>query len=73
MKKHIFSIVLLLVFIKNIEAQSNYYFADNQRQYWRDDSTSINNHSYQYSKLQFDYPKFAITISLKQGYGAIQQ
>ena len=42
MKKHIFSVVLFLFFINNIEAQSNYYFANYQRQYWREDSTSIN-------------------------------
>jgi len=42
MKKQIFSIVLLLFFINNIGAQGNYYFANYQRQYWREDSTSIN-------------------------------
>lgn len=44
MKKQLFSTLLLLVFINinNSEAQSNYYFANNQRQYWREDSTSIN-------------------------------
>ncbi len=44
MKKQLFSTLLLLVFINinNSEAQSNYYFANNQRQYWCEDSTSIN-------------------------------
>ena len=43
MKKCAFLVVLFLFFINiNIEAQSNYYFANYQRQYWREDSTSIN-------------------------------
>ena len=42
MKKHIFSIVIFLFLVNNIEAQSNFYYANCQRQYWRDDSTSIN-------------------------------
>lgn len=39
MKKHIFSIVIFLFLVNNIEAQSNFYYANCQRQYWRDDST----------------------------------
>jgi DNA-dependent RNA polymerase auxiliary subunit epsilon len=43
MKKCAFLVVLFLFFINiKIEAQSNYYFANYQRQYWREDSTSIN-------------------------------
>lgn len=31
-----------MIAVNIISAQSNYYYANNQRQYWRDDSTSIN-------------------------------
>lgn len=40
MKRYLFSIFLLLV-VYVAEAQNNFYFANNQRQFWRDDSTSI--------------------------------
>lgn len=42
MKKRIFSMVLLALFFYNVHAQCDFYFANNQRQHWQEDSSSVN-------------------------------
>ncbi|MBR4135529.1 MAG: hypothetical protein IKU03_03855 [Bacteroidales bacterium] len=42
MKKHLLLSFVLLITVYNTEAQSDFYFANHQRQYWQEDSSSIN-------------------------------